>query len=150
MEKSRSGRRYLSGVVWDVYLYILTSNEPVGVREIGRGLNLSSPSLAQYHVNHLLEMKLISQTKDGRYVAEEKSKLEALRNFVLLRGTLISRMIIYGAFTLGLTLFYILTWSIEFSFRDLFVLAIGIISTCIFFYEAYSQHRGIRTGVQRV
>lgn len=150
MEKSRIGRRYLSGVVWDVYLYILTSNEPVGVREIGRSLNLSSPSLAQYHVNHLLEMRLIAQTKEGKYIAEEKSKLEALRNFVVLRGTLISRMIIYGAFTLGLTLFYILIWSIEFNFRDLYVLAIGISSACIFFYEAYSQHRGIKTGVQKV
>jgi hypothetical protein len=150
MARSSKGRRYLSGVVWDVYLYILTSNDPVGVREIGRGLKLSTPSLAQYHVNNLLEMKLISQTADGRYVAEEKNKIEVLRNFVLLRGRLLSRMILYGAFALGLLMVYLLYWPIGLTFRDIFVLVFGIFSVSAFFYEAYSQHKGVKAGVQRV
>ena len=73
-----SGKRYLSGVIWDVYLYVLTSNEPIGVRDVWRGLRLSSPSLAQYHINHLLDMHLIAQTDEGRYVAEEKKSARSL------------------------------------------------------------------------
>ncbi|MEM2110908.1 MAG: hypothetical protein QXX08_03410 [Candidatus Bathyarchaeia archaeon] len=144
------GKRYLSGVIWDVYLYILTSNEPVGVRDVWRGLQLSSPSLAQYHVNHLLEMKLVSQTSDGRYVAEEKNRIEVLRNFVLLRGRLISRMIFYGAFIFGLLFVYVFLGPIQWSFRDFLVLTVCVFCLAVFSYEAYSQHRGIKTGVQKV
>jgi hypothetical protein len=150
MERARTGKRYLSGVIWDVYLFILTSNEPVGVRDVWRGLKLSSPSLAQYHINNLLEMKLIGQAKDGRYKAEEKSSLEVLRNFVLLRGRLISRMIFYAAFTLGLLLVYLLFEPKKWDFRDLLVVAIGLFSLIVFSYEAFMQHRGIKTGVQKL
>jgi hypothetical protein len=150
MEKERTGKRYLSGIIWDVYLFILTSNKPVGVRDLWRGLKLSSPSLAQYHINNLLEMKFISKTEDGRYIAEEKSSLEVLRNFVLLKGRLISRMIFYAAFILGLLLVYFLFEPIKWGFRDLLVVAIGLFSLAVFSYEAFMQHRGIKTGVQKL
>ena len=150
MEKERTRKRYLSGVIWDVYLFILTSNEPVGVRDVWRGLKLSSPSLAQYHINNLLEMKLIGQAEDGRYVAEEKSSLEVLRNFVLFKGRLISRMIFYAAFILGLLLVYFLFEPKKWDFRDLLVVAIGLFSLIVFSYEAFMQHRGIKTGVQKL
>jgi hypothetical protein len=145
-----SGKRYLSGVIWDVYLYILTSNEPVGVRDIWRGLQLSSPSLAQYHINHLLEMKLISQIEDGRYVAEEKNRVEVLRNFVLLRGRLVSRMIFYDAFILGLLFVYTFLGPMQWDFRDFLVLIVCVFCLGVFAYEAYSQHQGIKAGVQKV
>jgi hypothetical protein len=142
-------KRYISGVVWDVYLYILTSRESVGVREIWRNLKMSSPSLAQYHVNKLLNMDLISQTADGRYIAEELGRLKALRSFVLLRGKLISRMTFYGAFILGLLLVYIIFWPLKWDFRDFLVLILGIFSVFAFFFEALNQHRGLRTDVHR-
>ena len=150
MRKSQGGKRYLSGVVWDIYLYILTSHEPVGVRDVWRGLKLSSPSLAQYHINNLLEMKLISQTENGKYIAEELNRIEALRRFVLLRGRLFSRLIIYGAFVLGLLSVYVAVWPFGWNFRDFLVLTICLFSASAFFYEAYRQHRGLRTGVQKV
>jgi len=144
-EKRGTIGRYLSGLIWEVYLYILTSNEPVGVRDLWRGLKLSSPSLAQYHINNLLEAKLIAQTADGRYAAEEKARINILRNFVLLRGRLISRMTFYGAFTLGLFAVYLLVWPLKWDLRDLVVLIVCTFSVLAFFYEAYSQHRGLRT-----
>jgi len=147
MKERQSGKRYISGVLWDVYLYILASNGPMGVREVWRGLKLSSPSLAQYHINNLLSMKLLVQIEDGRYVVEEKNRIEVLRNFVLLRGRLISRMVFYGAFVLGLLFLYVFFWTFEWSFRDLLVLTVSVFSVLAFFYEAYVQHRGIKAGV---
>lgn len=148
--REQAGERYLSGVVWRVYLYVLTSGEPVGVREVWRGLGLSSPSLAQYHVNRLLKMGLLAQTEDGKYAPEEKARIDILRSFVLLRGRLISRMTIYGAFILGLFSVYMVFWPLNWDFQDLIVLAVCTFSTAAFFAEAYSQHRGLRTGVRRV
>ncbi|MEM3047266.1 MAG: hypothetical protein QW057_09335 [Candidatus Bathyarchaeia archaeon] len=148
-DRGEAGKRYLSGVVWQVYLYVLTSSEPVGVRDVWRGLKLSSPSLAQYHINRLLKMGLIAQTVDGRYAPEEKARIDVLRSFVLLRGRLISRMTIYGAFILGLFSVYLFVWPFNWDFQDLTVLVTCVFSTAAFFFEAYSQHRGLRTGVQR-
>lgn len=144
-DREKIGKRVLSGVIWNVYLYILTSTEPVGVRDVWRGLNLSSPSLAQYHVNNLLEMGLITQTPEGKYIADEKAKIDVLRTFVLLRGHLISRMTFYGTFLLGLVLVYLSVWPFTWDLRDIIVLIVCIFSVTVFFFEAYSQHRSLRS-----
>ncbi len=148
--KGKTGKRFLSGVIWEVYLYILTSNEPLGVRDVWRGLNLSSPSLAQYHINNLLRMGLITQTEDGRYMVEEKAKIDVLRSFILLRGRLISRMTIYGAFILGLFMVYVIFWPFKWSFQDVIVSIISIFSVSVFLLEAYRHHKGLKTDVQKV
>jgi hypothetical protein len=93
----RENRTNISATTWNVYLYILTSREPVGVRDVWRELKLSTPSLAQYHVNKLLELNMIIQTREGKYVASEEKRVEALRSFVLLYGKLIPRLVFYGA-----------------------------------------------------
>jgi len=122
----------------------------VGVRDIWRALKLSSPSLAQYHVNKLLGLKVINQTQDGRYVAGEKERIETLRSFVILRGKLIPRLVFYGALILGVLVTYLILWPLEWNFRDLMVLTVCIFSIFAFFFEAYNQYRGLKRGVQKV
>ena len=39
-----------SGKTLSVYLYMLLMRRPVGIREIQRGLNFSTPSLVHYHI----------------------------------------------------------------------------------------------------
>ena len=72
------------GKTLDVYLCILTSTSSLGVRDIWRELGFSSPSLAQYHVNKLIELKLISTDKNGKYKVKEDESIEALRNFIMI------------------------------------------------------------------
>lgn len=136
-------RKRISGTTWNVYLYVVTSEKPQGVREIWRSLNLSSPSLAQYHINKLLEMNLIEPTTDGKYKANEIERIDALRAFILLRGRLIPRLIFYGSFLLGIFLIYLVFWPFRWDFRDLVVLAILSFSIIAFFYEAYNQYKGL-------
>ncbi len=148
----RAGRNkgYLSGTTWEVYLYILTSGEPVGVREVWRALKLSSPSLAQYHVNKLLELKVVHQTQDGKYAVEERGRIEALKSFVLLRGRLIPRLVFYGALVAGVLTMYLIFWPLQWNFRDLTILAVSLFSILAFFFEAYAQYRGLKAGVQKI
>ena len=122
----------------------------MGVRDIWRSLKLSSPSLAQYHVNKLLGLKVISQTRDGRYAAKERQRIEALRSFVLLRGKLIPRLVFYGALVSGILATYMIFWPLEWNFRDLTVIAVCIFSILAFFFEAYNQYRSLKRGVQKV
>lgn len=146
----RKNRTNISTTTWNVYLYILTSRGPVGVRDVWRELKLSSPSLAQYHVNRLVELDMIAQTREGKYVASEEKRVEAIRSFVLLYGKLIPRLVFYGALIAGILAFYLIAWPIEWNFRDLTVIAVAAISIVAFFFEACIQYSSLKKGVQKV
>ncbi|MFP3985788.1 MAG: hypothetical protein ACLFU9_07505 [Candidatus Bathyarchaeia archaeon] len=145
-----STTKHISGKTWDVYIYILTSGEPVGVRDVWRTLKLSSPSLAQYHVNKLMDLKVIHQMNDGKYVAKEKEQIETLRSFVLLRGKLVPRLVFYGALVAGVLAFYLLFKPNAWEYRDLVVIVISIFSILSFFFEAFVQYRGLKVAVRKV
>lgn len=132
----------IAGTTWDVYLYILTSKSQ-GVREIWRGLNLSSPSLAQYHVNKLLDLNLIESTAEGKYRVNEKGRMDVLHSFIILRGKLVPRLVFYGALLSGILLIYIIFWPFKWDFRDYFVLTVSLFSILVFFFEAYNQYQGL-------
>ncbi len=136
-----SGKR-IYGTTWDVYLCILTSNGPIGVRDIWRTLSLSSPSLAQYHVNKLLDLRLI-ESFDGKYRTNSEEKLEALRSFLMLRGMLIPRMVVYGALLSGILISYVTFWPWRGDFRDIVTVSTCLFSIAAFFFEAYKQYRGL-------
>jgi hypothetical protein len=137
------GSKQIYGKTWDVYLCILTSSHPIGVREIWRALDFSSPSLAQYHVNKLLELKLIENTVNGKYVTNDEERLEALRSFLTLRGMLIPRMVVYAALLSGVLVSYVLFWPWRGDFRDLVTLSVTLFSILAFLFEAIKQYRGL-------
>jgi len=137
------GSKQIYGKTWDVYLCILTSSSPIGVREIWRALDFSSPSLAQYHVNKLLELKLIENTLNGKYVTNDQERLEALRSFLTLRGMLIPRMVVYAALLSGLLASYVIFWPWRGDFRDLVTLSVTLFSIAAFLFEAIKQYRGL-------
>lgn len=136
------GKR-IYGKTLDVYLCILTANDGIGVRDIWRELSLSSPSLAQYHINKLTDLSLIDTDFHGKYIINDRESIEALRSFLLLRGMLIPRLTIYAALLLGLLITYITYWPWRGDFRDLTTMFIGLFSTSAFLFEAVKQYRGL-------
>jgi len=139
-----SAQKKITGTTWDVYLSVLTSGEPVGVRDVWRSLNLSSPSLAQYHINKLLDMKLIETTAEGKYKASEEEQLYALRSFIRLRGRLVPRLVLYGAVVTGILFSYLILWPLRWDFRDLVVVFVSSFSIFALLFEAYNQYKGLR------
>ena len=137
------GSKQIYGKTWDVYLCILTSSAPIGVRDIWRALGLSSPSLAQYHVNKLLDLRLIESTTSGKYVTNDEERLEALRSFLMLRGMLIPRMVVYAALLSGVLASYVLFWPWRGDFRDLVTVSVTLFSVAAFLFEAVKQYRGL-------
>lgn len=86
-------RDVLRGLTLKVYKAILRSDKPVGIREVQRMLNLSSPTLALYHINKLEEAKLIKKELNG-YVADRV----ILENLIRFRRILIPRNFFYMIF----------------------------------------------------
>jgi len=137
-----SGKR-IYGKTLDVYLCILSKDKGIGVRDIWRELDFSSPSLAQYHVNKLLDLRLIEPDPDGKYIVNDEETIEALRSFLMLRGMLIPRLTIYAALLTGLMISYLSFYPWRGDARDLTVIFVALFSIGAFVFEAIKQYRGL-------
>ncbi len=135
-----SGRK-IHGTTWDVYLCLLTSKEPLGARNVWRKLHLSSPSLAQYHINKLVEFDMIRPVLGGKYLIKGGPQLDG---FFRLRGRLIPRFVIHGAFLLGILIAYLVLWPFRWDYRDMVTVAVCTFASAAFFLEAYIQYRNLR------
>jgi DNA-binding transcriptional ArsR family regulator len=84
----------LKGNTLRVYIYAL-KKQRVGVREVQRALLLSNPSLAQYHLNKLKELGLVSEDR-GEYEVVGEVKVDVMRDFLRLGTLIIPRFVFYA------------------------------------------------------
>lgn len=83
----------LKGTTLDVYRFLLKSSKPVGIRELQRALNLSSPSVANYHLSKLEDAGLLKREGSNYTVAKF-----LLENSVKISRFLIPRYLFYTIF----------------------------------------------------
>ena len=62
----------LKGKTLQVYMYMVKRKEPVGVREVQRDLGFSSPSVANYHIDKLVELALVKAIQRLIYLVESR------------------------------------------------------------------------------
>ena len=74
----------LKGNTLRVYVYALKKRK-VGVREVQRALLMSNPSLAQYHLNKLKDLGLVSEN-NGEYEVVGEVKVDVMRDFLRVWG----------------------------------------------------------------
>jgi DNA-binding transcriptional ArsR family regulator len=91
----RESKDALKGKTFEIYRLLLTTDKPLGIREIQRALNLSSPSQAQYHLNKLEEAGLLKREM-GNYVINKV----LLENCVRISRFLIPRYFFYSVFAI--------------------------------------------------
>ena len=89
----------LEGTTFTVYSYVVKESKPVGPREVMRGANLSSPSVAYRHLQKLEDLGLLEKNEEGRYVIKEKAKISG---YLWVGKTLVPRLIFYSLFFTGL------------------------------------------------
>ncbi|MGB9684010.1 MAG: helix-turn-helix domain-containing protein [Candidatus Bathyarchaeales archaeon] len=95
----------LKGKTLIVYWYLLQQpSRSVGVREVQRALNLSSPSIAVHHLEKLEELGLVKKRPTGEYVLEEEVKIGILKFFTRMGRFMVPRYLFYSVlFTTMLT-----------------------------------------------
>jgi hypothetical protein len=84
----------LKGNTLRVYVYALKKRR-VGVREVQRALLMSNPSLAQYHLNKLRELGLVSEN-NGEYEVVGEVKVDVMRDFLRVGTLIVPRFIFYA------------------------------------------------------
>jgi hypothetical protein len=102
----------LQGVTLKVYLYAVKKNGAVGPREVMRGANLSSPSVAYRHLQKLETMGLLTKDEWGNYIVKEKV---AIRGYVWIGRILVPNPMLYSIIFLGILITELVVLAIHFS-----------------------------------
>jgi hypothetical protein len=128
----------LNATTFHTYVYLVKVGKPVGPREVMRGVDLTSPSVAYRNLQKLVDLGLVLKDEYGNYVVKEKV---GVKGQVWLGKSLIPRFLIFGFIFLGVLIaemailvpHLLIGASVEGSFWLLS--AITIVSAVIFLVE---------------
>ena len=130
----------LKGNALRVYWLLLQSSKnPIGARDIQRKLKFSSPSLAVYHLDKLVELGL-AEKNAGEYRLTRIVDVGVLKQFTRLGGLILPRHVLYATMWSTLFLFFVSQFR-ELTFHSLFALVFGILGTVILWFEAFKIWR---------
>lgn len=94
----------LKGKTLDIYYFLVKNPGYHGVRDVQRTLDYSSPSLAAYHLNRLLEAKVVLRNDAGQYaVQSESDKLGTLEDYIKIVKFWIPKTAIYALFLMAIS-----------------------------------------------
>jgi len=139
----------LAGNTLIVYAYVVGESRPVGTRDVIRGANLSSPSVAHRHLQKLETLGLIEKNQCGDYILKEKA---GVSGHVWVGRNLVPRLMFYSFFFIGafgaeiaiILLSCLVPWIvIETSF--LFLTAMTVVAMVLFFIEGVLLRRKLST-----
>ena len=112
----------LNGRTLMIY-FVLLNKGSFGVRNLQRHLELSSPSVARYHLDKLVELDLV-ENRNGIYHLIRKADLPVLTSWILIGRKLLPRVlfiaIFFSVFFLGYLIFVFRFWNRDSSFVILF------------------------------
>ena len=143
------GDKQLAGNTLNVYTYVVRENRPVGTRDVMRGANLSSPSVAHRHLQKLELLGLLEKNQFGDYILKEKTSVSG---HVWVGRNLVPRLMFYSFFFIGafgaeigiILLSYLVPWLvIETSF--LFLTGMTAVAMVLFFIEGVLLRRKLNT-----
>jgi hypothetical protein len=89
----------LEGNTLNVYSCMVKEGKPMGPRETMRLANLSSPSVAYWHLQKLESLGLICKDEYGEYTIKEKVSISG---YFWVGKTLVPRLIFYAFFFIGI------------------------------------------------
>ena len=99
------------GTTLNVYSYVVKKGKPVGPREVMRGANLSSPSVAYWHLQKLENAGLLQKNGVGEYIVKEKTSISG---HIWIGRNLVPRLICYSLFFLGILIIEVFIISVQF------------------------------------
>jgi hypothetical protein len=131
----------LNATTFQTYVYLVKVGKPVGPRDVMRGANLSSPSVAYRNLQKLMDLGLVIKDAYGNYVVKEKT---GMKGYVWIGKNLVPSFAIFGFVFLGVLIaevvvllpHLLLGASVEGAFWLLIV--VTIVSATIFLVEALS------------
>ena len=89
----------IEGNTLNVYAYVVKEGKPVGPRDVMRGANLSSPSVAYRQLQKLENFGLVERNQYGEYVVKERVSISG---HLWIGRNLVPRLVFYSFFFMGI------------------------------------------------
>jgi len=89
----------LNATTFQTYVYLVKVGKPIGPRDVMRGANLSSPSVAYRNLQKLVDFGLVVKDNYGNYVVKEKV---GMKGYVWIGKTLMPSFAIFGFIFIGI------------------------------------------------
>jgi DNA-binding transcriptional ArsR family regulator len=102
---NKKTQKEITGNTLRTYLYLITHG-PSELREVQRSLNLSTPSLASYHLSRLIEAGYVKQDEEGRYLAIKEASAEILQGYSRVGNTLVPQLFFFAVLFTILIVFF--------------------------------------------
>jgi hypothetical protein len=138
----------LEGNTLTVYAYAVKEGKPVGPRDVMRGANLSSPSVAYRQLQKLENLGLMEKNQYGEYVVKEKTSISG---HLWIGRNLVPRLVFYSFFFMGILGAEISIIAIQFfvyeqslNLEILYLIVITTIAMALFLAEGIVLHRKTR------
>ena len=135
----------LEGNTLNVYAYVVHEGRPVGTRDVTRGANLSSPSVAHRHLQKLEALGLLERNQYGDYVLKEKT---AVSGYVWVGKNLVPRLLFYSFFFMGafsaevaILVFGVFVFGLLPDISFIYLTVMTAIAMALFLYEGTSLNR---------
>ncbi|MBY9008727.1 MAG: hypothetical protein KGD74_02530 [Candidatus Lokiarchaeota archaeon] len=129
----------LTGRTLMIY-FVLLNKKSIGVRELQRHLDLSSPSVAKYHLEKLVNLHL-AENRNGIYHLGKKADLPLLTSWVLLGKYLFPKVlfaaILFTSLFIGYLLFIYSYWNKD----SMFFILFGLILMVYIWFEVIIQFK---------
>jgi len=132
----------LKGNALRVYALVLRSTGNVGTRDVQRALGFSSPTLAAYHLDKLVELGLVGK-KYGEYFLAREVKVGVLKQFIRVGALMLPRHFFYATMFTTLLILYVV-YLREFGRPDIstvFALIFGVLGVMTSWYETFKAWR---------
>ncbi len=121
-----------------IYWFMLSRKEPVGVREIQRGLGISSPSVVAHHLDRLKGAGLVSVDEYGRYSLQAKVEVGVMQAFTKVGSFMLPRFSFYAVFLTAALIFYLYLYGTG---ANAYAMAFGVFGSLFSWYETYRVWR---------
>jgi hypothetical protein len=89
----------LNASTFQTYVYLVRVGRPAGPRDVMRGANLTSPSVAYRNLQKLMDLGLIIKDDYGNYAVKEKV---GLKGHVWIGKALVPRYLVFGLVFVGI------------------------------------------------
>ena len=141
----------IEGITLSVYLYVAKKGRPVGPRDVMKGANLSSPSVAYRHLEKLEDLGLLGKNEYGEYFMKGKARV---RGYVWIGKRMMPKMLAYSLLFMIILIVELIVFFLhypveDFKFAVFFLLLMLITGSAmgVFFIEGLLVRRRAATLV---
>jgi hypothetical protein len=124
----------LAGNTLRVYLYLL-KNGPSELRDVQHALEMSTASLAIYHINRLLQAGYVEQDQTGRYSLVRGSVSEVLEGYSKVGFAILPQLFFYSLLFSILIVFFSVELVLDPSFSPYPLIASAVGAICALWLE---------------